>query len=66
MNTTMTTKKTTQRRCAECRDGDHENYDDDVQLTLVRDPDTKKIVLRAYLCGDHRAARRYDGYMVTE
>lgn len=53
-----------QKRCAECRDGEHDNYDDDVHLTLVRDPDRNCLVLRAYLCGEHRDMRRNDGYDV--
>jgi hypothetical protein len=62
----MKTQTKALRRCAECRDGDHENYDDDVRLTTVRDPDSGRIALRAYLCGEHRAARRDDGYGVIE
>lgn len=58
--------KTKAKPCAECRDGEHANYDDDVRLAIVRDPETKKIVKRAYLCGEHRAARRSDGYEVIE
>jgi hypothetical protein len=52
------------KRCFECRLGEHDNYDDDVRLVVVRDPETKKIVRRGYLCGDHRDCWRTDGYEV--
>ena len=51
--------------CADCRDGDHDNYDDKVFITVVREPDTKKIVKRSYMCQDHRIAYRDDGYLVS-
>ena len=41
------------KQCCECRDGEHENLTDDVKLVTVRDPDTKKLVKRGYLCSDH-------------
>lgn len=53
-----------EKRCAECRDGDHANYDNDVRLVVVRDPETKRLAKRANLCGEHRAAYRSDGYDV--
>ena len=53
-------------RCAECRDGEHENYDDDVRLCVLRDPETRKIVKRAYLCSEHRVANDDDGFEIHE
>ena len=53
-------------RCCECRNGEHENYDNDIFLVTVRDPDSKRIVLRGYLCGEHRGARLDDGYEVLD
>lgn len=53
-------------RCSECRDGEHEDYAEIVGLVVVKDPDTKKIVLRAFLCRDHVAARLSDGYEVYQ
>jgi hypothetical protein len=50
--------------CCECRNGDHENYDDDVRRTLVREPDHLKVVLNAYLCGEHRTAAADDGFVL--
>ena len=50
------------RQCADCRNGEHANYDEDVRLTVARDPDTGKIGKRAYLCSEHRAAYLDDGY----
>ena len=52
------------KRCADCRDGEHENYDDDVMLVVVRDPETKNTVKRANLCNEHRGAYLDDGYEV--
>jgi hypothetical protein len=52
------------KRCADCRDGEHENYDDDVRLVYVKDPETGKIVRRAYICAGHRQAYHDDGYIV--
>lgn len=53
------------RHCAECRDGEHDNYDDDIRLSVVRDPDTGKRVKQSNLCEHHREAYRQDGYDVT-
>lgn len=52
------------KRCADCRDGEHPNYDDDVRLVVVRDPDTKKLVKRSYMCELHRTQYMDDGYEV--
>jgi hypothetical protein len=53
------------KQCASCRDGEHDNYDEDIHLVYIRDPSTKKIIKRAYLCGEHREAYLNDGYEVT-
>ena len=52
------------KQCADCRDGEHDNYDDDVRLVRVTDPDTKKMVKRSYMCEGHRAMYIDDGYKV--
>lgn len=52
------------RRCCDCRDGEHENYDDDLVLTTIKDPDTGKLVKRGYLCGSHRQIYDDDGYLL--
>lgn len=50
-------------RCADCRDGEHENYDDNIQLVIVRDPDQPRgFVKRAYMCKTHREQYLDDGY----
>ncbi len=51
-----------QRQCADCRAGEHENYDDDIMLTVIKDPDNGKLVKRAFLCWEHREAYAWDGY----
>jgi len=52
------------KRCSDCRDGEHENYDDDVQFVEIRDPDGSGFVKRANLCGEHREMYHSDGYYV--
>jgi hypothetical protein len=52
--------------CCECRKGEHDNYDEDVVLTVVRDPETNKVALRGYLCANHREAFAMDGYDLFE
>jgi hypothetical protein len=54
------------KRCNDCREGEHENYDNNVCLTVVRCPETGKVYKRAYLCEEHRVAYRDDGYRVEE
>ena len=60
----MTTQH--QHRCCQCRAGEHDNYDDDVRLVVVRDPDTGWIRLRGYCCANHRVAFADDGYKIDE
>jgi hypothetical protein len=51
-----------QRRCCECRDGEHDNFTDDVRLYVVRDPEERRIVKRGYLCSEHVQSKLLDGY----
>ncbi len=54
------------KHCADCRDGEHENYDDDVELVIVRDPDKPSPWFkRAYMCGQHRGMYLEDGYELS-
>ena len=50
------------RQCADCRNGEHANYDEDVRLTVLKNPDTGKLAKRAYLCHEHREMYADDGY----
>lgn len=50
------------KRCADCRNGEHENYDDNVELVVVHDPETNRIAKRANLCREHRRMYSMDGY----
>jgi hypothetical protein len=59
-------KKTTQKQCCECQDGEHENYNDDVRYVVIRDPDTKKIYRSGYICMDHIYSLEDLGYKVKE
>lgn len=54
-----------QKQCQECKDGEHDNYDEDVQLVVVRDPQTQKTHRRCYMCKDHRIMYDMDGYDVN-
>ena len=47
-------------QCAECKAGEHEDYDDDIKMCAVRDPDTNRVT-RKKLCGEHREAFAEDG-----
>lgn len=53
------------KQCADCRDGEHDNYDDDVMLVYVKDPETGKMRKRSYMCESHRQMYSDDGYEVT-
>ncbi len=57
---------TAPHHCADCRDGEHENEDDDVRFVVVTDPDRpNRFVKRAWLCRTHREdIYEADGYTV--
>jgi len=50
--------------CAECRNGEHEDYDDNIKLVVCIDPDGQEPPYRAKLCQAHREVRLDDGYDV--
>lgn len=52
------------KQCADCRDCERNYVEDDVILVYVRDPDTNKMLKRAYMCEDHQAMYDNDGYEV--
>lgn len=52
--------------CCDCRNGEHSNYDNDVQLVVIKDPDTNKIIRRGYMCERHRIAYSDDGYILYQ
>jgi hypothetical protein len=60
----MKTPTSKPKRCADCRNGEHENYDDEVQLVVVRDSEAGRIVKRANLCEEHREMYISDGYRI--
>lgn len=53
------------RRCFECVAGEHEDYDDDLRKTTVRDPETQKVIAVGFLCNEHREMFAEDGYSLT-
>lgn len=52
------------RICKDCQNGEHDNYDENIKLVYVRDPDTKKIIRRCYMCETHQEMYCQDGYEV--
>lgn len=53
------------RRCADCRNGEHDNYDEDIDLVVITDPTSPSTPpRRAYICGLHHAMYIDDGYNV--
>ncbi len=50
-------------QCADCRDGEHDNYNDNVKFTIVRG-EYGAFIKRAYLCAEHRQMYMDDGYEV--
>ena len=51
-------------RCCDCRDGEHENYDENIELVYVKNQDTNKFIKRGWLCREHRQMYEEDGYIV--
>lgn len=49
-----------EKRCSECRDGEHDNYDDNVELCKVYD--NGKFLKKLLLCGAHQHCFLEDGY----
>lgn len=54
----------TEHQCAECRDGEHTDYDDEIRLVSVSAPG--ETVRRIKACGDHRDMLAGDGYTVRQ
>ena len=52
------------KRCTECRKGEHENYDDNLDFVVVRDPDSGRLLGRWWLCEEHRTMYENDGCVV--
>jgi hypothetical protein len=59
-------KQTGQRWCCECRAGDHDNYSDGTFLYLIRDPETKQIYRRGYICTHHIEMFNADGFLISK
>jgi hypothetical protein len=43
------------KQCSACRDGEHDNFDDDTRRVTVRDPDTGNRISCAWMCAKHRS-----------
>lgn len=59
------------KQCADCRDGEHDNYDDEIRLVVIMDLDNRGgpfggLVKRSYMCETHREQYAQDGYGVRE
>ena len=61
----MNSIRKSQLTCLECFNGEHDNYDEDIILASVINPDDGKYWGRGYLCLEHRQALKDDGYRVT-
>lgn len=53
-------------RCDDCRKGEHDNYDDNILLVIIRESGSNRFVKRAYICGEHYTMYLEDGYEITE
>jgi len=51
--------------CKDCKNGEHDNYDEDIKLVYIRDLETKKIIRRCYMCYEHRTMYIDDVYEVN-
>lgn len=54
------------KRCVDCREGEHDNYTDDVRLVAIIEPKTGNRVRRAWTCSEHITAYLDDGYEIKE
>lgn len=52
------------KQCCDCRDGEHDNYDNNVKMIVVRDPETKNLIKRGYVCDEHEQMYCDDGYEI--
>jgi len=50
-------------RCCDCRNSEHENFDEDVRMTIVRDG--RHIIRRGFICHAHRETYEDDGFDTT-
>ena len=52
--------------CADCRDGEHENYSPEVDFVTVGDPTSNVYWLKSgWMCTDHQEMYLMDGYTVS-
>jgi len=51
--------------CIECKDGEHDNYTEDVKKYKVTEPDSNKQYRRGFICSDHVDILLTDGYELT-
>lgn len=49
-------------KCAECRNGEHEDYQDDAKIVVIRSDG--QLAGRMKLCSEHIEMRLMDGYQV--
>ena len=49
-------------KCFECRKGEHEDFDNQIAMCRITDPDTGKQITRGNLCGEHQHMYLADGY----
>jgi phenylacetate-coenzyme A ligase PaaK-like adenylate-forming protein len=64
MATNANGEQYTPGKCFECRKGEHEDYDDDVQHYDIIDPKTNKRINCGRLCSTHVDMFLMDGYIL--
>ena len=53
------------KQCHFCKEGEHENYDNDIKLIVLLDPEThKRVQPPTWACSEHRQSFEDDGYKV--
>jgi hypothetical protein len=54
------------KRCQECVDGEHANYDNDIEKVVVLDENHRRVKPPQYMCGEHRTMYLDDGYILQK
>ena len=52
--------------CLECKEGEHDNYDDNIIKVKVIDPETGKVYRKGLMCLEHRELYLSDGFWLEK
>jgi hypothetical protein len=61
----MHRKEAMKAKCFECRNGEHDDEDDNIKMCNIVDPKTGKTIKRGNLCGAHQTMYLDDGYRLV-